>query len=311
MILSAFVEVLLPVLVVVSAGFALRRTSPQLDLRTLNRVSMYALGPALIFTTLVRIDVAGGEALRISAASALLVAAMGALTYIVARAMRLDRASTAGLLLCTMFMNSGNYGLPTTRFAFGEDGFQRALLYFVAQTILAQVLAIPIAMRAEGGGSVSWRASLRQVFRMPQIYAVAAGLAARLGGLDLDAREDALGSLFNGVALLADAALPLLLLLLGMQLAQGAGVEDPRLTAVAAGLRLVASPLIAWGLAVALGLDDLALRVVVLEASMPTAVNMVLYSTEFGARPRFVAGVVVATTIASLATLSLLLTILR
>jgi malate permease and related proteins len=52
------------------------------------------------------------------------------------------------------------------------------------------------------------------------------------------------------------------------------------------------------------------MRVVVLEASMPTAVNMVLYSLEFDARPGFVAGVVV-TTVLSLGTLALLLGVLR
>jgi hypothetical protein len=44
MIRSAFVQVLLPVLVV-ACGYALRRVFP-LDLRTLNRVSMYVLIPA-------------------------------------------------------------------------------------------------------------------------------------------------------------------------------------------------------------------------------------------------------------------------
>ena len=53
------------------------------------------------------------------------------------------------------------------------------------------------------------------------------------------------------------------------------------------------------------------MRVVVLEASLPTAVNMVLYWLEFDARPGFVAGVVVVTTLLSLATLALLLTLLR
>jgi hypothetical protein len=47
------------------------------------------------------------------------------------------------------------------------------------------------------------------------------------------------------------------------------------------------------------------------EASMPTAVNMVLYSLEFDARPGFVAGAVVVSTLLSLATLALLLTLLR
>ncbi len=306
LIISAFVEVLLPVTVVVLCGYTLRR-SFLIDLPSLNRLSMYVLGPALIFTTIVRIDVASNEALRIIAASVTVCLGIGAIGFAAGTALRLDRASLMALLLCVMFMNSGNYGLPTTRFAFGEAGFQRALLYFIAQTIMAQTLAIPIASagRSDPGSAI------RQIFRMPQIYAVAIGLLARFSGLELPQRIDALGSIFRGVALMADATLPLLLLLLGMQLAQGTAVEDGRLTALVTVLRLIVSPLLAYGAARALALDDLSLRVVVLEASMPTAVNMVLYSLEFNARPRFVAGVVVVTTAASLATLTVLLSVLR
>ncbi|MFQ3631186.1 AEC family transporter [Roseiflexus sp.] len=305
-ILSAFVDVLLPVTVVVASGYALRRRFA-LDLPSLNRLSMYVLGPALIFTTIVRIDMAGGEALRIIAASVAVCLGIGVIGLITGTILRLERSSLAALLLCVMFMNSGNYGLPTSRFAFGEAGFQRALLYFIAQTILAQTLAVPIA----SAGRSDLRSAVRQMFAMPQIYAVALGLLARFSGIDLPHRGDALGSVFRGVALMADAALPLLLLLLGMQLANGTTVEDWRLTATAAVLRLGISPVLAYGIARALMLDDLALRVVVLEASMPSAVNMVLYSLEFNARPRFVAGVVVVTTLLSLVTLTLLLSVLR
>ncbi len=305
-ILSAFVEVLLPVIVVVASGYALRRRF-ELDLPSLNRLSMYVLGPALIFTTIVRIDVTGGEALRIIAASVAVCLGIGVVGLITGALLRLERSSLAALLLCVMFMNSGNYGLPTSRFAFGEAGFQRALLYFIAQTIMAQTLAVPIA----SAGQSDLRSAVRQMLAMPQIYAVALGLLARFSGIDLPHRSDAWGSAFRGAALMADAALPLLLLLLGMQLANGTPVEDVRLTAVVATLRLGISPILAYGIARALALDDLALRVVVLEASMPTAVNMVLYSFEFNARPRFVAGVVAVTTLLSLATLTLLLTVLR
>jgi predicted permease len=305
-ILSAFVDVLLPVTIVVASGYALRRRF-ELDLPSLNRLSMYVLGPALIFTTIVRIDVAGSEALRIVVASVAVCLGIGVIGLIIGAVIRLERSSLAALLLCVMFMNSGNYGLPTSRFAFGEAGFQRALLYFIAQTIMAQTLAVPIA----SAGRSDLRSAMRQMFAMPQIYAVALGLLARFSGIDLLHRSDALGSAFRGVALIADAALPLLLLLLGMQLANGTTVEDVRLTAVVAVLRLGVSPILAYGIARALALDDLALRVVVLEASMPSAVNMVLYSLEFNARPRFVAGVVVVTTLLSLVTLTLLLSVLR
>lgn len=305
--MSAFIAVLLPICVVVACGYGLRRAFP-LDLRSLNRVSLYVLSPALIFVTLARAQVSGAEALAIAAASALFCLAIGALTLVCAAPLRLDRGGLAALLLCTMFMNAGNYGLPTSRFAFGEEGFQRALLFFIPQTILAQVLAIPIARANDAD---LWGA-VRQVLRMPQVYAALAGLLVRVSGLHLaEPRADALGALFRGFALLADATLPLLLLILGMQLAQGITIEQRRLTALAAILRLLASPLLAYGIALLIGLNDLSLRVVVLEASMPTAVNMVLYSLEFDARPRFVAGVVVVTTLFSLVTLTVLLGILE
>lgn len=173
-VLSAFVEVLLPVIVVVASGYALRRRF-ELDLPSLNRLSMYVLGPALIFTTIVRIDVTGGEALRIIAASVAVCLGMGGVGLITGALLRLDRSSLAALLLCVMFMNSGNYGLPTSRFAFGEAGFQRALLYFIAQTIMAQTLAVPIA----SAGQSDLKSAVRQMLTMPQIYAVALGLLAR------------------------------------------------------------------------------------------------------------------------------------
>ena len=241
-------------------------------------------------------------------ANPLVIVLMGVLTYICARPLRLDQAALSALLLSTMFMNAGNYGLPTTRFAFGEEGLQRALLFFIPQTLLAQVLAVPIAGMASGTRGNP----LLQVLRMPQIYAALAGLLARAVGINLIGEgHDIITALFRGVALMSDAALPLLLLLLGMQLAQGVAVEQRGLPTLAVVLRLLISPVLAYGVARLLGLNDLSMRVVVLEASMPTAVNMVLYSLEFDARPGFVAGVVVVTTVLSLATLALLLGVLR
>ena len=107
MIFSAFVEVLLPVLVVVACGYTLRRVFP-IDLRSLNRISMYVLSPALIFTTLARIEVAGAEALRIAAVSTLVIVLMGGLTYLCARPLRLDPAALSALLLSTQNENQSS-----------------------------------------------------------------------------------------------------------------------------------------------------------------------------------------------------------
>ena len=143
MLLSAFLDVLLPIIVVVAIGYTLSRKLP-LDVRSLNRLSMYALSPALIFTTLVKLEVAGDQALRIASVSVLLILVMGVITLLIGRILGMERAGLAALMLCTMFMNAGNYGLPTALFAFGEAGLQRALLSFIPQTLLSPMLAIAI-----------------------------------------------------------------------------------------------------------------------------------------------------------------------
>jgi len=60
-----------------------------------------------------------------------------------------------------------------------------------------------------------------------------------------------------------------------------------------------------------LGLSDLPLRVAIIQAAMPTAVNTTILALEYDTWPNFVSNVVVATTIGSLLTLTLLIAFLR
>jgi len=304
MLIRAFIDVLLPIVVVVFVGYILKRFLP-IDTRSLNRMSMYALSPALIFITIIKIQIPGTEVFRISLTSVAACLGSGLVAYLIARFRKTDAPSTAALLLTTMFMNSGNYGLPTAHFAFGQAGLDRALLYFIAQAIMAQTLTIAIAQ----AGNSDWKTGLTQILKMPPIYAVTSALLLRWFGVTLDT-PNVLGSVLHGIDLISQSTLPLLLMLLGMQLAQETVIEDVPLTSIAVGIRLLVSPAIAYGAALLLKLDPLATKVVVLQASMPTAVNMVLYSLEFNARPKFVAGTVVITTLLSVLTLTILLTVM-
>lgn len=297
-------QVLLPIVVVVGAGYALRRRV-ELDVHSINRLSLYLLSPALIFVLLVRVRVEPAEAARIGAFMVLFTVSIGAIAWISGRALRLESTAGAALLLCAMFMNAGNYGLPAARFAFGEEGFERAALFFVVQAILAQTLAVYVAAGAGRGP----REGLARLVRMPQVYAVLAALAIRAAGAEplLLEGDGVPADLFRGVALVGDATVPVLLVVLGLQLAESGKIGEGRLVALATGLRLVASVPIAFGLAYLLGLDELSTKLAVMLASMPTAVNMIILAIEFDVRPRFVGGVVTVSTAASVVTLALLL----
>lgn len=304
---SAFAQVLLPILVVVGSGYVLRR-KVDLDVRSVNRLSIYLLSPALIFSLLVRVQVEATEALRIVAFMVLFVVAIGAVALLSGRVLGLETSATAALLLCTMFMNAGNYGLPVARFAFGEEGFERAALFFVVQAVLAQTLAVYIS----GAGHGDLREGFRRLLRMPQLYAILAALAVRLGGAAPTLLDDGvLGNLFSGVSLVGDAAVPILLVVLGLQLAEAEGISEGRLVALATSLRLLASVPLALVLAGLLGLDDLSADLAVLLACMPTAVNMSILAIEFNVRPRFVSSVVTVSTAASVLTLTLLLILVQ
>ena len=306
MAFSVFAQVLLPIMVVVASGYLLQRRL-ELDLQSVNRLSLYLLSPALIFSSLVQSRIEVTETLRIGAFMTLFVITIGAVTWLVAFLLQLDTIDRAALMLCVMFMNAGNYGLPAARFAFGQEGFDRAVLFFVVQAILAQTLAIYIA----GAGHGDRRGGLVQLLRMPQIYAVLAAVTIRFGGIRLDpAGGGILSNVFRGVALVGDAAVPLLLIILGLQLAETGRISEGPKVALATVLRLGLSVPLAVGLSYLLNLDELSTKLAVMLSSMPTAVNVTILAIEFNVRPRFVSSAVVVSTAASVFTLTLILVLL-
>jgi predicted permease len=275
--IAVLIEVLLPIAVVASAGFALRRAFP-LDLMTLNRLMIYGLSPALIFVALVRADLSGPDAGRMLFFAVGVLGLMALTVWISALGLGLRGKDVTALLLTSMFMNSGNYGLPASRFAFGETGFTLGVFYFIMQSIMAQTLGVGMA-------------------------AAGAAEGCRQAGL--------IHSLFEGVALLSEAALPVMLLILGVQLGAGAPLVRPGMVAIATTIRLVISPILAFGLARLLGMEGVALGVGVMMAGMPTAVNTTILAIEFDTRPQLVVSTVVVSSFASLITLSVLLSLVR
>ncbi|HZG69292.1 MAG TPA: AEC family transporter, partial [Herpetosiphonaceae bacterium] len=105
----AFSEVLLPIFVIAGVGYALQAALP-LDMRSLNRVGLYVLSPALLFVTMLRAEIPGGEAVRLAVLMALVVVTMSGLAYVIARLMGLNGRQRSGFMLAATFMNSGNYG---------------------------------------------------------------------------------------------------------------------------------------------------------------------------------------------------------
>jgi predicted permease len=298
-VLSVFVNVVLPVFIVAGMGFAVqRRFHPSIS--ALTQTALYIMLPSLLFTSLLKVDLRSEEPLRILAFTLLLTAVMLAIALVVGRAAKLDRVTTSALMLTVAFPNLGNYGLPVVLLAFGESGLAIALVLIALQSLYGTTLSIFLA----SSGSMPLTAALGQVLRQPTIYAVAAALVVNLAQLQLP------DFILAALTIPAQAAIPLMVIILGMQLAGTRGIEAPRLVGAAVFTRLVLGPIVGVALAILLGLTGMTRDVMIVGAAMPSAVFTIVMATEFNARPRLVSDVVITSTLASIVTVTAVLSLL-
>jgi predicted permease len=297
-VLALFVDVVLPVFLVAGMGYLLeRRLHPPIT--ALNQTVLFVLMPAFLFTSLQAVDLESGEPVRIMAFAFLLALAMLAVAFAITRLLRLDRVTGSAFMLTAAFPNLGNYGLPVALLAFGQPGLAAGTLLLTVQSLYGLALSVLIA----SSGSASLAQSVRELARQPVVLVVIAALIVNIAHLELP------GFLLAAIALPAQAAIPLMLLVLGMNIAGTGGIQDRRLVAIAVVTRLVFGPIVGWLIVTALGVEGVARGVLIVGSAMPTAVFTILTATQFSARPRLVSDAVVVSTLVSIVTVTAVLAI--
>ncbi len=295
-----FVEIIVPVFIVIFSGFVLEKTG-KLDFRTLTCSSLYLFSPALVFSALLKGDVQLSLARDLTLFMILYTVALLLLSEGCGHLMRMGKETRSAFSLTTAMMNVGNFGLPLTYFAFGEEGLNASIMTFVLFTIPLGTLAIVLAQ----GTGVSFRSAVANAMRIPIFHAVILAMVFKALSIELPS------FLLRPVDLLGQAAIPVMLVLLGMQLARTEFNSSPGFIGLSALLRLVIAPAIAWGLASLIGMEGITRKVAILQTSTPSAVLPLLYSLRFGTRPDLVAGAILATTLLSAATLTVVLYLLN
>ncbi len=214
------------------------------------------------------------------------------------RILGLDTRKTSAFSLSTIMMNTGNYGLPLVLFAFGKEGLAYGVIVLVLFTFPLGTLAIYIASR----GQASIRESLLEIFKIPLFHAVVLASIWRYFQLPMPP------VLLKSIDLVGQAAIPGLLMLLGMQLSRTSirgGALLPVLSS--SGLRLILSPLVAIALCALLGIQGLPRNVLILQTSTPSAIIPLLYAINYDTHPEIVAATIFVSTLLSGVTLTLVL----
>ncbi|WLR59174.1 AEC family transporter [Guptibacillus hwajinpoensis] len=294
--MTVFIQVVLPVLLVFGAGYLLQKLA-KLDLKSVSTVALYIMLPCLVFKTFYNADL-NGEYVMMLVFSALLLVSILVINKVVAKIKGYDASMESGLILSTAFMNSGNYGAPIILFAFGEAGFVYSVSFLVLQAIIMNFFGVYYAARGKSG----LRMAIVSVLKMPPTYAVIVALIINLGSIKMP------GNLMSSVDLLANASIPMVMVVLGMQLA-GISIKnmDWSKASYASVVRLIASPAIAFVLTLLLPMSDLMASVLIVSAAMPSAATTTIYAVQFDSKPELVSSITLMTTLLSVITIPLLL----
>jgi predicted permease len=277
-----------PVLLLALIGFAWRRGGWAYDTAFVTRLSMTVSIPCLIFMALVRSDVDPRLLRDTVLASTAAYVAVGLVVWGLVRLLDLDVPTYWAPLT---FGNTGNIGLPVALFAFGQAGFDFAVVIFAVMAIISFTFGIWVVA---GGGSPL------NAIREPLVWATLLGVAFLVLGWSVPVWVGAT------LDLVGQMAIPLMLITLGVAIA---GLQ-PRALGRAFWLCVVklaicvAAPL-AVGLA--FGLPRLPLGVLVLQVASPVAVTSYMLAAKYEARADEVAGLVVVSTLVSIPAIPLLL----
>ncbi len=332
-LLNIFVDNMIPVLAIAAVGVVLRRRL-NVDPAMISRMMFYVFAPALAFDAVYTSDISGGDFLRVYVGTLALMAAVGALAFLVlcwlkfavSARRQISSREFATTLVATFVFNGANFGLSIVSFAFGGEGrvdtdppaLTYAVIIYIAGSTVAWTLGPYVSSRggsayAPGGAASTLKslqgvaASARQsVLRTPVVYALALALALKTAGIG-----ELPPALSRTSQLLADASIPLMLVLLGLQLGGFSKPDRWRLLLSGAAIRLLLAPLVAIVFASLLSLDGAARSAFILQAGMPTAVLTLILAYEFDTDRDLALNLIMTTTLLSPISLTVLIYLLQ
>jgi predicted permease len=298
-LLVLFTNNLLPIFLAAGAGLLLSRFL-SVNPRSLSQVIFYIFSPCLIFNLITQSQLSNADILTMMVFTAIVSLLVGIFAWLAGRVLRLDRRLLAAVVLTSIFMNSGNFGLSVNQFAFGEQALAFASLYFVASAVLAYTFGVLIASM----GKENFGKAFLNLRKVPAVYALVLAFIFLRTGWKLPL------PLERTTNLLGDASIPSMLVLLGLQFqtVRWKGQVVPLVLSNFS--RILVAPAIAFGLSLALNLQGYARLTGITQSAMPTAVLTTVLATEYDLEPSFVTAAVFMSTLLSSITLTPILALL-
>ncbi|MFJ4679800.1 AEC family transporter [Kitasatospora sp. NPDC088783] len=314
--MEALVSAFAPIWVLTAAGWLAGRTGLLgADAEAvLGRFVFHVSMPAALFTVVARTDLASfaDRWVLAFAAGTLIASLLGLPVGRRPRRLRRTPAERTVAVMAAGYVNSGNLGIPVAAQVLGDASYAAPVLLF--QVLLVTPLMLTVLDATTASPSPSSPASrpaarLRRLALLPLRNPVILG--AGLGALFSAAGWRLPGPLAHSADLLGAAAVPTALVTLGLSLRTPPGAAAQRPDRGELGLavlvKTVGQPLAALAVgALLLHLRGPQLRAAVLLSALPTAQNVYVYARLYGAAPVLARSAVLASTVLSMLTLSVI-----
>ncbi|MGE0565765.1 MAG: AEC family transporter [Pseudolabrys sp.] len=297
---------LLPVFLLIVAGFLIRRTLMPDDAHWSGpeRLTYYVLFPALLIDTLARADFTGVPVAGVAGA---LVGAILAMSVIclAARPLMASRLAIDGPAFTSLFQGATRWqtfvGLAVSASLYGAPGVALASVAVATMIPVLNVINVIVLARYAAAEPPGWRAIVTALVRNPFIWSCAAGIALNVLGLPLT------GPIHVFADALGRASLAIGLLLTGAGLAIEGLLRPAAANIIATALKLVLMPAMALGLAMIFGLSGTALAVVGVCSSVPTASNAYVLARQMGGHAGLMSEILTLQTVLAVITMPIVL----
>ncbi len=300
--MSGLLTGIVPVFAMIALGWGLKQVRFLADdgWRAIERLTYFVFYPAFLVPAVWGADFSAGTAGPVALSTIGVSLVVVALTIAVRPALRLPDPTFTSVLQGVVRWN-GFVFLPVATAVFGQAGLGTAAVAFGVLAPALNVVCVLALARWGAGQGGGWRLALRSLGRNPIIWACGVGAALNLTGLP---RQPLLDGVFE---LMGPGAIALGLITAGAGLSFRYAAARPVTITTIAAIKLLVLPVAMFWLCGWLGGDRTAQGVALLAGAAPGAAASYVLARQMGGDAPLVAGVVAFTTVASAATIPLLL----
>jgi len=296
-VVTTYLIRIVPIFIIIAVGFFAGRALKVSNdmIKTLTNLIIFIFLPCLIFVSSLHTDFSSA-AWSIIFAALFIVTSMGVISYGVARYLCLKNGTHNGFMLGNMFMNAGSLGTSVALFVFGTEAFLLAVIFYIT----IQMLLYTVGVFIVSDSTFNLR-SVKPLLSLPLVYALILGIGLSNLGVSIE-------GVIPPIQMLAGAAIPLLLMTLGMQMSKVQFSPDHlKLPAIGTMIRIPLGFALGLAFVSIVGVHGLERDVVLISASMPTAITTYVVASRFDADTKLISQQILLTTLISLFTIPLIL----